>query len=98
MSYLDIDAELIRSCLPSGTDVPEDSDYLFILYAVLLRAKGEDTRSSDVHDAWSAWMYRGEPDHESIRPYAELAPSVQEEDMPFLKAIHAAARLRAERI
>ncbi|CAM3385372.1 hypothetical protein BST27_28645 [Mycobacterium intermedium] len=96
MSYLDADAELIRSCLPSGTGVPEDSDDLFILYAILMRAKGEGTRAADVHDAWSAWMSRSEPDHESIRPYDQLAPSVQEEDAPFLTAIRSAARARAE--
>lgn len=98
MSYLDTDAELIRSCLPTGTGIPEDSDVLFVLYAVLMRAKGEGTQASDVHDAWSAWMSRSEPEHESIRPYDELSPSVQEEDAPFLTAIHSAARLRAERV
>lgn len=98
MSYLDTDAELIRNCLPTGTGVPEDSDYLFILYAVLMRAKGEGTQASDVHDAWSAWMSRREPQHESIRPYDRLSPSVQKEDAPFLAAIHSAARSRAARI
>ncbi|MGB3321226.1 MAG: hypothetical protein WBB05_01300 [Mycolicibacterium fortuitum] len=95
MSYLDTDAKLIRDCLPAGTGVPEDSNDLFILYAVLMRAKGESTRAADVHDAWSAWMSRNEPGHESIRPYDQLAPSVQEEDAPFLTAIHSAARARA---
>lgn len=98
MSYLDADAELIRSCLPSGTGVPENSDDLFVLYAVLMRAKGAGTQAADVHDVWSAWMLRSEPDHESIRPYDQLAPSVQEEDAPFLSAIQSAARARAERI
>ncbi len=98
MSYLDADAQLIRSCLPAGIGTPEDSDDLFILYAVLMRAKGEGTQAADVHDAWSAWMSRSEPEHESIRPYDQLAPSVQEEDAPFLNAIHRAARARAERI
>ncbi|OBH12334.1 hypothetical protein [Mycobacterium sp. E3247] len=98
MSYLDADAELIRSCLPASTGVPEDSGDLFVLYAVLMRAKGEGTQAADVHDAWSAWMSRNEPDHESIRPYEQLAPSVQKEDAPFLAAIHKAARARAERI
>jgi hypothetical protein len=98
MSYLDTDAELIRSCLPDGTAVPENSDVLFVLYAVLMRAKGEGTQASDVHDAWSAWMSGSEPEHESIRPYDELSPSVQDEDAPFLTAIRSAARARAERI
>lgn len=97
MSYLDADAELIRSCLPAGTGVPEDSDDLFILYAVLARAKGESTQAADVHDAWSAWMSRSLPDHESIRPYDQLPSSVQSEDTPFLIAIRSAARIRAQR-
>ena len=94
MSYLDADAVLIRSCLPEGTGAPEDSEDLFVLYAVLMRAKGEDTQAADVHDAWSAWMSRRAPDHESICPYDQLTPSVQAEDVPFITAIHSAARTR----
>lgn len=97
MSYLDADAELIRSCVPAGTGLPEDCDDLFVLYAVLMRAKGQHTQASDVHDAWSAWMSRSRPDHESIRPYEQLAPTVQAQDAPFLTAIRRAARVRAER-
>ena len=97
MSYLDTDADLIRSCVPEGTGVPEGSEDLFVLYAVLMRAKGEGTQAADVHDAWSAWMSRSTPDHESIRPYDQLASSVQEEDAPFLTAIRSAAQARADR-
>lgn len=96
MSYLDVDAALIRECVPKGTPVPEDADDLFVLYAVLMRAKGEDTQASDVHDAWSAWMTRRKPDHDSLRPFEQLAASVQSEDAPFLTAIHRAAASRAE--
>ena len=95
MSYLDADAELIRSCVPVGTGVPEDSDDLFVLYAVLMRAKGVGTQASDVHDAWSAWMSRREPKHESIRPFGQLSPVVQAGDAPFLTAIRRAAEVRA---
>jgi hypothetical protein len=94
MSYLDADAELIRSCLPDDTSVPEGSDDLFVLYAVLMRVKGEATEAADVHDAWSAWISRGEPDHESIRPFDQLSPTVQAEDAPFLTAIRRAAEIR----
>jgi len=97
MSYLDADAELIRSCVPEGTGIPVDPEGLFVLYAVLMRAKGEGTQAADVHDAWSAWMPRTDPAHESIRPYDQLAPSVQEEDAPFLAAIHKAALAQARR-
>lgn len=96
MSYLNADAELIRRCVPEATGVPEDSEDLFVLYAILLRAKGAGTQASDVHDAWSAWMSRSEPDHGSIRPYDQLSPSVQAEDAPFLAAIRQAAEIREQ--
>lgn len=95
MSYLDADAELIRSCLPEGTCVPEGSEDLFVLYAVLMRVKGRATEAADVHDAWSAWMSRREPGHGSVRPFDQLAPTVQAEDAPFLIAIRRAADIRA---
>lgn len=54
MSYLDVDAELIRSCLSPDTCLNEGSEDLFLLYAVLVRVKGRATEAADVHDAWSA--------------------------------------------
>lgn len=93
-TYLERDAELIRQCLPEGIAVPEDSDDLFLMYAVLLRAKGAEEQASDVHDAWSAWMLRVDPGHESIRPFSELDAETRGEDGPFLVAIRAAAARR----
>ena len=90
-TYLERDAALIKWCLPGGTEVPEDSDDLFLIYGVLLRAKGLGTQAADVHDAWSAWMLRVDPQHESIRPYTELDSATRGEDDPFLVAIRAAA-------
>jgi hypothetical protein len=94
MNYLQADAELIRNCLPKTTSVPDASEDLFLLYAVLMRVKGRATQAADVHDAWSAWMSRREPDHESIRPFDQLSPTVQAEDAPFLTAIRRAAEIR----
>jgi hypothetical protein len=91
-SYLEHDADLIRRCLPGDAVVPEDSNALFLLYAVLLRAKGAETDLSDVHDAWSAWMLSREPNHEAIRPFGELDRTTQAEDEPFLSAIRQAAQ------
>lgn len=92
-SYLERDADRVRQCLPDGVPVPDDSDGLFLLYAVLLRAKGRSTEQSDVHDAWSAWMTMREPGHESIRPFDELDAETRDEDQPFLLAIRRAARV-----
>lgn len=93
-TYIERDAELIKECLPQGVDAPEDSDDLFLMYAVLLRAKGTEAEASDVHDAWSAWMLRVDPDHESIRPFDELDLETRGEDGPFLVAIREAASRR----
>ncbi|GAB4094643.1 hypothetical protein GCM10028787_01180 [Brachybacterium horti] len=91
-TYLERDAELIRQHLPAGTDVPENSEELFLMYAILLRAKGAETQASDVHDAWSAWMIGLDPGHESILPFDELDAGIRGEDSSFLAAIRAAAR------
>lgn len=90
-TYLERDADLIRQCLPAGVDVPDDSDDLFLIYAVLLRAKGTGTQAADVHDAWSAWMIGVDPGHNSLRPFDDLDPETRGEDSPFLLAIRAAA-------
>ncbi len=86
-NYLQQDAERIKQALSAGTSVPENSDSLFIMYAVLMRVKGLDVTASDVHDAWSAWMIQQDPGHEAIRPYEELDPEIKVEDEPFLLAI-----------
>ena len=91
MTYLDDDADLIKASLPSGTSVPDDSDRLFRLYAVLLRTKRMRTTATDVHDAWTAWQQELDPEHEALKPYRQLPPDVQAEDEPFLAAIHEAA-------
>lgn len=94
-TYLERDADLIRQCLPAGAEAPDGSEELFLVYAVLLRAKGADTQAADVHDAWSAWMVGVDPDHESLRPFEELDAETRREDSPFLTAIRAAAALRS---
>jgi hypothetical protein len=93
MSYLDEVAKAIQALVPKD-DMPDEegTDHLFLLYALLARAKGEAATAEDVHDAWAVWMLARGQDHESIRPYQELDPSTRREDAPFLDAIHEVAR------
>jgi hypothetical protein len=91
MNYLQERAEQIRKALPSDA-IPEDGEALLLMYAVLARSKGLTTTAEDVHDAWTAWMMMRGHEHDSMRPFEELAQDVQAEDLPFLQAIHAAAR------
>ncbi len=91
MNYLARDAHRIRTALPGGVEVPEGSDSLFLIYAVLLRAKGAAVTAEDVHNAWAAWMTTRDPEHEAIRPFGELDAEARAEDSPFVAAIRGAA-------
>ena len=61
MNYIERDAELIRQQIPDGTEIPAHSEALFRAYAVLMRAKGANTRCDDVHDAWRLGSARRTP-------------------------------------
>ena len=93
MNYLEtlggaIRAEVAPSALPDSNDL----DALFVLYAVLLLAKGQRVTAEDTHNAWCAWMMRHDHAHESIRPYDELDSATRDADLPYLEAIRAVAR------
>jgi hypothetical protein len=88
MSYLRELAEAIRDEVPAKL-IPPGSDDLFLIYAVLARAKRQRTTVGDVHDAWSAWMEMRGEQHDSMVPFAQLNESVRTEDIPFVQAIHA---------
>jgi len=90
-SYLDDDAQLVRSALDPGVTPPPKSDYLFILYAVLMRAKGASVELADVHDAWAAWTILNDADHRSLVPFEALDLATRTEDEPYLRAIQKAA-------
>ncbi|WP_433420929.1 DUF7701 domain-containing protein [Microtetraspora malaysiensis] len=91
VTYLSDDAQLIRGMLADTASPPEDSDSLFLLYAVLLRAKGTEVSPSDVHDAWSAWMQDRDPDHPALVPFEQLDLGIRAEDSPYVEAIRKAA-------
>jgi hypothetical protein len=95
MSYLSEDAALIRELLPPEARPPDGADGLFLIYAVLLRAKGEAVTAEDVHDAWAAWMELRDPGHAALVPFDALDAAIQGQDLPYVRAIHAAARARA---
>jgi hypothetical protein len=71
--------------------IPETSDELLRMYALLALVKGEDCTLEDVHDAWAAYTIAKRPDHRSIVPFGELTPAVQAYDEPFLAGIHSVA-------
>ncbi|HET9897402.1 MAG TPA: SAM-dependent methyltransferase [Streptosporangiaceae bacterium] len=96
-SYLAADAALIRAELPPRLWPAADCDALFLVYAVLMRAKGEAVTAADVHDAWAAWTVSTRGEHRCLVPFESLDPDVQDRDTPYVEAIHRAARRRAGR-
>lgn len=91
MTYLHELAVQIRAEVADDL-VPLASDSLFLVYAVLLRAKAEQVTAEDVHDAWVAWMIGRGEQHDSMVPFPDLPPEVKSEDLPFVEAIKAVAR------
>ena len=97
-TYIGSIASRIRDRVHESTPPNQSEDELYLLYAVLMLVKGEAVTREDVHNAWAAWKAPIDPDHESIRPFAELPLSVQAEDDPYVEAIRAEAQaLRAHR-
>ncbi len=92
MNYLEALSREIRQSVPGDAPPEGDISNLFLIYAVLLLAKGEEVRREDVHNAWVAWMLSNDEQHESMVPFAELPSATQAEDSPFVAAIHTVAR------
>jgi hypothetical protein len=70
----------------------ELEDGLVDLYTLLVLRRGETATREDVHDAWSVWRSREQPEHCSVRPFDELSAEVQASDDPYVQAIHQAAQ------
>ncbi len=84
-------AEQIRSKF-SPSEIPDKGlDELFNSYAVLALSKGVAVTNEDVHDAWSAWATKFDPDNKSLIPFSELPTETQKSDTPFTKAIREVA-------
>ena len=92
MTYISRLADSIRSEVPDELLPEGDTNTLFLLYAVLLLAKGEEVTQEDVHNAWSAWMTARGEQHEALVPFKELPPSRRAEDGPYVSAIRRVAR------
>jgi hypothetical protein len=92
MTYLDALADEIRGAVAADALPAEDTSSLFLIYAVLLLAKGEEVTPEDVHNAWVAWMLDRGESHESMVPFAELSAETQAEDSPFMVAVRTVAR------
>jgi hypothetical protein len=94
VSYLSDLAEEICAEVPEHLLPAQNADLLFLMYALLLLAKGPGVGPEDVHNAWAAWMTHMGERHESLVPFGELAASTKAEDEPFVEAIRRVANRR----
>jgi hypothetical protein len=98
VNYLEELADAIRRAVSADALPDDDTSSLFLIYAVLLLAKGEDVTRADVHNAWVAWMAEKDESHESLVPFTELSPDTQAEDSPFMVAIRSVAKQQTSRM
>lgn len=91
-NYISVIANRIRSNF-NPDELPEQGlDLLFGIYAVLALTKGEGTTDKDVHDAWSLWASKYNPESDSLIPFEHLSSGVQAEDSKFTEAIRSVSR------
>ena len=77
-----------------GPWYPANEAALWLGYAVLCIAKGSETTSSDVHQAWSAWAVGAHGGvHRSLIPFGQLSPEVQAYDDWYRDAIRDVSEL-----
>jgi hypothetical protein len=88
--YLEDIAAAVRKQIPPERLPAGDSTDLFLMYAVLARTKGLAITNSDVHDAWAAWIFKGDATHPALVEYEKLEAAVQQEDSEFAEAIRRA--------
>lgn len=69
-------------------EVFEEDKPLYLGYAVLCLAKGEEVTNADIHDAWAAnEIVNGNEKHKSLIPYNELSEDVQTIDRLYRDAV-----------
>lgn len=91
-SYIKDLASKIRGKF-SPSELPDRGlDELFNSYALLALSKGTAVTNKDVHDAWSVWATKFDPDNKSLVPFSELPLETQKSDTPFAKAIRETAQ------
>ena len=84
MNYIEKVKNLLEVELKmKGTDYEE----LLDVYSLLVLTIGEDCTNEHIHDAWSIWQNKTQPEHRSLKPFNELTKEVQDLDEPYRQAV-----------
>lgn len=84
MNYVEIVRKMLDEELKmSGTPY----EGLLDVYALLVLTVGKECTNENIHDAWSIWQNRTQPEHRSLKPFSELSLDVQELDSKYRDAV-----------
>jgi len=78
----------VRNILDDKLKMGEDYNQLLDLYTLLVFVTQGKCTNEQVHDAWSIWQDKTEPNHKSIIPFRSLIKELQELDSKYRDAIN----------
>ena len=56
-------------------------------YGLLVLIVGENCSNENIHDAWSIWQNKTQPNHRSLIPFNKLTKDVQDLDELYRQAV-----------
>jgi len=83
-NYIDKVKELLEKELKMKGTSYED---LLDVYTLLVLTVGTTCNNEHIHDAWSVWQNKTEPEHRSLKPFKELTEEVQNLDEVYRDAV-----------
>ncbi len=60
---------------------------LLDVYGLLVLTVGFECTNENIHDAWSIWQNKAQPNHKSLKPFDELTKEVQDLDEKYCQAV-----------
>ena len=83
MNYI----QKIQNALDEELKMGETYVGLLETYGLLVLTVGVNCTQENIHDAWSIWQNKTQPEHRSLIPFNELTKEVQELDEEYRLAV-----------
>jgi len=90
MNYINKTKDLLEEELKMKGTSYED---LLDVYALLVLTVGENCTNEHIHNAWSVWQNKTQPEHKSLKPFKKLTKEIQDLDELYRQAVLKVARL-----
>ena len=90
MNYIEKVKSLLEVELKmKGTDYED----LLDVYGLLVLTVGKNCTNEHIHNAWSIWQNKTQPEHRSLKPFIELTEKVQDLDELYRQAVIKVAKV-----